>query len=600
MIVGMRKLTLLCRAADRDAVLFGLRGLGLVHVEQLRQPVGDGLDEAKQRLTYLRTALDALPDVLPEGVQARVSEDPIEEVIEHVWRLVHEADDLRDELAGLVQEEKRIAPLGDFDPQVVAELAAKGIHVRCFHTPLRRGLPRIEDFITLELSRDRDRIHFALVGRTEPSEDTLGQATEVRLPKQSLSAVRFRIAWVRDALERNALRLAERSGDKPRLADVVHSAFEKVRYLEIRQGMDLADAGQELAVLTGWFPARNEAQIRAAAEAFSFGLLVSEPGPHDEPPTLIENPRWVRPIHTVMDMIGVLPGYRETDFSPIFLLFLSLFFAMLVGDAGYGLLFTGLLLAARKLPLKVPQGLFPLLWVMSLCTIAWGALTGTWFGIARLPGPLADLRVDWLTSEGAEQNIMLLCFFIGATHLTIAHLWNVIRFFPDPRFLAQIGWICTTWVMFYAARAFVLLHDFPSPLLYVLAVGAALIVLFMTPVKRLKEDWIGHVMFPLNLIGNFVDVVSYVRLFAVGAATLAVASAFNAMAAETAQGLFTGLAAALILFLGHTLNILLAMMGVLVHGVRLNTLEFATHLGLQWKGRKYSPFRRREMDEDEA
>jgi V/A-type H+-transporting ATPase subunit I len=146
----------------------------------------------------------------------------------------------------------------------------------------------------------------------------------------------------------------------------------------------------------------------------------------------------------------------------------------------------------------------------------------------------------------------------------------------------------------------VLLHDFPSPLLYVLAVGAALIVLFMTPVKRLKEDWIGHVMFPLNLIGNFVDVVSYVRLFAVGAATLAVASAFNAMAAETAQGLFTGLAAALILFLGHTLNILLAMMGVLVHGVRLNTLEFATHLGLQWKGRKYSPFRRREMDEDEA
>jgi V/A-type H+-transporting ATPase subunit I len=125
-----------------------------------------------------------------------------------------------------------------------------------------------------------------------------------------------------------------------------------------------------------------------------------------------------------------------------------------------------------------------------------------------------------------------------------------------------------------------------------------LIVLFMTAPRDFKNEWFNHVMLPLNLVSNFVDVVSYIRLFAVGTAGYAVASSFNKMILGGGiEGVVAGLVAALLLFLGHTLNILLSVMGVLVHGVRLNTLEFSSHIGMAWTGLPYRPFRRARAEE---
>jgi V/A-type H+/Na+-transporting ATPase subunit I len=147
----------------------------------------------------------------------------------------------------------------------------------------------------------------------------------------------------------------------------------------------------------------------------------------------------------------------------------------------------------------------------------------------------------------------------------------------------------------------VLGDPFP-PLAWVsLALGVVLIATFITPWRRLRQEWFTHAMLPLNLVSNFVDVVSYVRLFAVGAATFAVAESFNALAASIGLGgVVGGAVSALVLFFGHTLNVLLAAMGVLVHGVRLNTLEFAGHLGLSWTGHPYRPFTRTVPKESEG
>jgi V/A-type H+-transporting ATPase subunit I len=141
-------------------------------------------------------------------------------------------------------------------------------------------------------------------------------------------------------------------------------------------------------------------------------------------------------------------------------------------------------------------------------------------------------------------------------------------------------------------------------MLGVLGAGVVAIALFMTPPSKLKTQWFDHFMLPLTVINNFVDIVSYLRLFAVGAATLAVASAFNGMAAGAAGGfmgrIVGGLAAALILLFGHTLNMAMAVLGVMVHGLRLNTLEFSQHVGITWKGFPYSPFRRQAEGEAET
>jgi V/A-type H+-transporting ATPase subunit I len=127
---------------------------------------------------------------------------------------------------------------------------------------------------------------------------------------------------------------------------------------------------------------------------------------------------------------------------------------------------------------------------------------------------------------------------------------------------------------------------------WVFGAGVVLIVLFMTPRRNLRDEWFNHVMLPLNLVGSFVDVISYIRLYAVGTASFAIASTFNIMLAPMFDGWLSGLLAALLLFVAHTVNIVLSVMGVMVHGIRLNTLEFASHLGLQWSGFPYRPWQR--------
>ena len=126
--------------------------------------------------------------------------------------------------------------------------------------------------------------------------------------------------------------------------------------------------------------------------------------------------------------------------------------------------------------------------------------------------------------------------------------------------------------------------------LTVCLLGIALIALFMLKPSEIKDGWFNLALLPLNIINNFTDVVSYVRLYAVGAAGFAVANAFNTMIFDGKITIVTGLVGALLAFLAHTLNILLCVMGVLVHGIRLNTLEFSNHKGISWSGSAYRPF----------
>ena len=103
--------------------------------------------------------------------------------------------------------------------------------------------------------------------------------------------------------------------------------------------------------------------------------------------------------------------------------------------------------------------------------------------------------------------------------------------------------------------------------------------------REFKESWIDHALLPLTMVGNFVDILSYIRLFAVGYASVAVLAAFNGMAADIGfDSPLTAVAASLLLLFANALNIVLAGLGVLVHAVRLNTLEFSTHKGLAWAG----------------
>jgi V/A-type H+-transporting ATPase subunit I len=288
-------------------------------------------------------------------------------------------------------------------------------------------------------------------------------------------------------------------------------------------------------------------------------------------------------------MLGTVPGYREFDVSAPFLIALPIFTAMLISDAGYGaLLLLGPALtyswAARNFGDRFTQ----LLMIVGAVSVVWGTLTNAFFGFALLPATIIPIE---LTDE-SRLFMMRLSFLIGACHLSLAQLWQGVRYFPDLRWLNRLGWALFIWGMYGVVGMFVLQGPmtWQTPWPYLLIIGAILAIGFANPCRNFaKMLGMGLAQFPLSMLSAFSDVISYVRLMAVGLASSVLAASFNDMAFQAGILPIT----ILVLVLGHGLNVGLALIAMFAHGVRLNMLEFGSNLGMEWGGYLYRPFAHR-------
>ncbi len=581
MIVEMKKITIVVQEKDREETLDRLSRLGLVHVEHLREPAGGSLEEARERLQVVKKTLAALP---PEAESA--GEPPaleLEDLIGRVAELKEEEARLRDR----AEKNRRLVEewevWGDFDPRLLRQLNGKGVWVYLTVIP-ERELKDLPGDVGVEVFARRGGM--AYCGIISRGMKYFHFKTR-ELPSQRLSEM------IRDGKEiaRAARQVNEELSRLARLRPLLEQEEERrSRELEFEEARAGMEGTGKLTYLRGYCPLPELAGLEAAGRENQWGLLMEEPGPEDEPPTLLTNPRWVKIIEPVFKLIDTVPGYREIDSSFVFLIFFSLFFAMLIGDAGYGVIFlaaTGLAHWKLGPRLADKRPLF-LLYILSAGTVVWGILTGTVFGQEWIPGVTG--LVPWLRDQN---NIIGLCFLIGAIHLSIAHLWRLIRKAPSVLALGDLGWIAIIWTMYFVARMFILEKPFPA-LAGILGAGGLLLVIIFSihPREFFRELVPRNFALFLNVISSFADVVSYIRLFAVGLATVAIADAFNSMAASLGwSSVLSGFFAAVILLFGHVLNMTLGGMVILVHGVRLNVLEFSGHLGNEWTGRRYSPFR---------
>jgi len=239
---------------------------------------------------------------------------------------------------------------------------------------------------------------------------------------------------------------------------------------------------------------------------------------------------------------------------------------------------------------------FFLMYTLSFATVIWGAVTGTWFGfekIAELPffNAMAVRKVQSFV-EGNENFMIYICFIIGIVQLTLAHAVLAVKKINSLKAIAELGWIAILWGLFFTAGNLVIGRNFPAFTAYLFITGISLVILFSNFRKNiLKGALISLADLPLKIVSSFSDIVSYLRLFAVGYASTVLASTFNDMALQIGfHSALSGLAGALILFFGHGLNIALGIMAVIVHGIRLNMLEFSGQMGMEWSGKKYTPF----------
>jgi V/A-type H+-transporting ATPase subunit I len=599
MITPMKKVTILCIESLKTITLEELRSMGLLHVIHLQSPTGSDLNYAKAELQRVQKAIDEVPSKGKKNI-APIS-DAADSLVDEVQKLIAERKESEEMLSQMKAELSRYEVYGELNPSQITALSEKGIYIRLFETEKNKK-PVTEDDSALIYHYGKNIYGdcYVIINRGEsPSEVT--NANELRLPSCSISKMKSNIFQSEKALSKIQSRLEEIATVKDSLKNQLLSVSDNYTLKEVDAGM-LETSG--IAMIQGFCPVPRISELKSKAPKLGWGLKIEDPTEDDAVPTLIAYNKLSRPMKFLYDIIGISPGYNEMDVSMVFLAFFSIFFAMIVGDTAYGIIFLILTLVAQAKMPKAPKAAFHFLILMSCTTIIWGFLNNSFLGFS--PAAL-DLAQKSFLPEGVRKvalwvrdasNVQYLCFILGVIHLTIAHIWNFILRLKQKSTtaLAQLGWLFSTWFMFFLASNMVLKKEMPEFAMPLFITGLVLIVLFMVQPKNIKKEWISFPMLIFDVINNFVDIISYIRLFAVGMAGVAIAQAFNMMLSPL-FGSAVGIAVSVIaLFFVHCLNIALGIMGVAVHALRLNTLEFSNHLGLQWSGSEFTPFVKQKMN----
>ena len=599
MIVKMLKTMIVCRTEDRSHVLNSLRELGVLHIEQSVAPESQDMLSIKTQIGKFDKAISILADrkgvVIAKGQPPPAASSP-EEIIERVLKLKDATDEIKQQLDTLANARERLLPWGHFSMELIEELRSKGIHVYLCVCP-KSQLDDLQSHGTVNVVRsDKNSIYAALVADHELNPRLLPLAP-ISAKLGSLDTVEKEMGALKGKLEQSD---AEFNSLSTMLETLNNRRTTLTEELEFTLHLNGMGKESELSFLTGYIPANLRDDMLKAAQTGGWAALMVKPSHDDQVPTLIQRPKLFAMSKPIFDLIGVAPSYTETDISVCFLIFLSIFVGILIGDAGYGALIMGILIAAKmKVKGEDAQLSINLGMCFAFATIVWGLLTGSFFGIEReyLKHHLPFLGgIHFFTSEDSSQNqanIRYVCFMIAALHLSIAHVWKAFcKWEHGHRIIAigQSGWILFLWGNFCLASFLVASRPFPHFALYLYIVGFVLMLL--------SVEWndIGGIFeFPLSILSSFVDLLSYIRLFAVGLAGVYVAENFNNIAHQAAQIPFPVVGVVLfviVVVFGHGLNFALGALAILVHGVRLNTLEFSGHVGLSWAGFAYKPFKK--------
>ncbi len=581
MIVPMSKVYIVTQSYNHARLLEVLAGLGVVHVEPVEPEKAVAAEQTVNTLSTLDRAIQILRTIEPSGETPEIS--PIEAAKETIHIHKTMADE-KDRLAALHRMADQLKIWGNVELRQLERLRSDGLKIRFFSVS-KKDLPGLEaECIEVVAEQSGQNVLIAVIDRTGQFQIPEG-AKEIPWPSMDLPMVKREAARIDASLKKHHERLSE-------LAHLIEAMQKQRRDYQTKADFSVVQrsglSSDALFALQGWVPARKSESLseHLREQNITAAVEVLPVGQDEEPPTLIEYPGWVKPIKGLFDMLGTVAGYREFDVSVPFMLALPIFAAMLIGDGGYGaVLFFGLLLGYKKLSPILGREFTKLMIIVGAVALVWGFLCGNFFGkVLYKPPILVDM------SDKSRFLLMEISFTMGAIHLSVAQLLQAFKFFPDLRFLGKIGWAIFIWGMFGVVRMFVLSASiaWSTPWPYFLIVGASLAILFNSPSKNIfKMLLLGVANFPLSMLGTFSDIISYVRLMAVGLASGVLAASFNDLALNSGSWLI----AAPTLIFGHSLNLGLAMIAFFAHGVRLNMLEFSNNLGMQWIGYSYKPFK---------
>jgi V/A-type H+-transporting ATPase subunit I len=588
-IAHLKRVTLCGLSEDKDALLDALQDAGCMHLLPLREsgPLEPANPTLLRRTYSAYRHLNEAPYQLRPWLKSHTID--LDALIGAALKNKDRLREARDGRDFLVERIAALEPFGEFVLPAAEVLRGMRLWFYVLPAKQRRVLEKL-DLPWQILGRDQTHLYVVLISRDELPASIL-PAPRVHTGSLPLPVLREQLAQAQIEIEEAEVERAELSRSRIVLG------------LKLAQAQD-ADERRAAALLTrdvdrifalqGWVPAAEAGRIRALAEARGLAIVFEDPDPDDSPPTLLEV-RGPFAGSSALTNFYETPGYRNWDPSLIVFFSFAIFFAMILADAAYAVILGAVVaLGWRRMGRSAAgRGARIMLAFMMVVAFIYGILAGSWFGVAPPKGSLLD-RIAFIDVKNFG-TMMRVSVIVGVLQIALANAEVAWRNRGTSLAVAKVGWIVTLF-----SGLGIWLATARTPWYVALAVGLATVMLGTAagrPVKR-PTDWFLRAFDGTLAVTQatklFGDVLSYMRLFALGLASASLATTFNQLAAKIVKGMpGTGiLLALLVLLFGHGINVALGILSGVVHGLRLNYIEFFGW-ALSEEGYPYRAFARR-------
>lgn len=612
MITKMKKLALLVYHKEYAAFLEKLREVGVVHIQEresgsVESPEMEQKLSAAARYTRIVKRLEACA---PEFLEPAGDASTAAAIMDKVETLVADIEQHRTLQQVLDKDVATLEPWGNFDYSNVEKLEEAGYELKFFVTSAKSYQSEWEsDYNAILVAERQSRKYFVTITPQGTTVDI--DAEPAKLPTASLSALEGELAAVKariEEFEKELAQVAQRGLNTVKAAQEVQK--RDIEFTKVMLGGEKV-SGDKLVMLEGWVPVDSVDALKAMLDNSGAFYELRDARRGDNFPVKLKNNAFTRMYEVLTKMYG-MPSGTDFDPTPIVAPFFSLFFAFCMGDAGYGLLMVlfGFLLK-NKLG-KNMAGMMNLVITLGIFTTVMGALLGTFFGMSLLeftgiPQSIRDFiiagEVEVMGSTYDKQ--MLLALGIGVLHISIAMTVKAINstvFFGFKESLSAWGW----WLVVVGGvivGTLTFLSVIPAGISkwVFIAVGGvgALGIYVLNNLRRNILVNIGAGLWDTyNMASGLLgDILSYIRLFALGLAGGMLGATFNSLALMVVEGqegigaVLGWIGFGLIILVGHTLNIAMSCLSAFVHPLRLTFVEYFKNAGYEGKGEEYKPFK---------
>ena len=606
MITKMKKLTFLVYHKEYEEFLNSLRELGVVHIVEKQQGAADNteLQENIRLFNRLAATLKLLQNQKHEKNAVIATEGGTAtrgmQVLDEVDALQTEHGKLSQQLQSYAKEKEVLEVWGNFEPTGIQKLKDAGYIIGFYSCSEGNYKEEWEtEYNAMIVNRISAKVFFVTV--TKAGQEVDLDVEQAKLPAYSLSRLEALYDTTEQAIEGNEKKLVALSEtDIPSLKAALKELQSQIEFSKVVLSSEQT-AGDKLMLIEGWAPAYSKVEIEAYLNDAHVYYEITDPMPGDNVPIRLNNKgffAWFEPICKLY----MLPKYNELDLTPFFAPFFMVFFGLCLGDSGYGLfLFLGAT-AYRLLAKKVTpsmKSIISLIQVLSASTFFCGLLTGTFFG-----ANIYDL--DWPIVQRLKHAVLMdnndmfrLSLILGVIQILFGMVLKAVNQtiqFGFKYAIATIGWIIllvstAVSALFSSSE---LLSMGGTAYKVVLCISGAMIFLFNTPGKNIFMNIGLGLWDSYNMVtGLLGDVLSYVRLFALGLSGGILAGVFNSLAVGMSpDNVIAGpIVMVLIFVIGHAINMFMNVLGAMVHPMRLTFVEFFKNSGYEGGGKEYKPFK---------